>query len=528
MMTSMTLIDFFDKGVAKGPEHSFLVDANGPRSFRAVQETTHRLARLLANSGAGAGTRVAVFSSNSAQAFEAVLGSLRAGCVWVSVNLRNSVDDNIHVLRSNEVEVLFYAPELHDAMLRMREGCPAIRSVYSLGPETEVSEGYESLLARQGNEAIEVRRRSTDTAVILSSGGTTGQSKGVVLSQRAWQTMIFGMSDIFRTERPVMLVVAPMTHASGVLALGMMHMGTTNVILPAFDPVAVMQAIEKHRVTHVFLPPTAIYMMLSHPDVRRHDYSSLSHIICASAPMSIERMAEAIEVFGPVMSQMYGQTESMTTVTYHSPADLSRAVADPRLRHRLASVGKVCLVSRIEVMDDDGRLLPRGEVGEIVVRGDAISDGYYRNPEETAAMRTHDWHHTSDVGYIDEDGYVFIVDRKRDMIISGGFNIFPSEIEQVIWSHPSVGDCAVIGIPDEKWGEAVTAIVVPKAGFSINPDELQTYCRQRLASVKVPKSVIVEADLPRSAVGKVLKRVLRERFSREGATPSASEALLSK
>ena len=513
-MTSMTLIDFFDKGVAKGPEHIFLVDSNGPRSFRAVQETTHRLAHLLSASGAGAGTRVAVFSSNSTQAFEAVLGSLRAGCVWVTLNLRNSVEDNIHVLRSNEVEVLFYAPELHDAMLRMRQQCPAIRAAYSLGAATEDSQAYESLLAKQSDEPIEVRRRSSDTAVILSSGGTTGQPKGVVLSERSWQTMIFGMSDIFRTERPVMLIVAPMTHASGVLALGMMHMGTMNVVLPAFDPVAVMQAIEKHRVTHVFLPPTAIYVMLSHPDVRRYDYGSLSHIISASAPISIDRMAEAIEVFGPVMSQMYGQTESMTTVTYHSPADLARAAADPRLRHRLASVGKVCLVSRVEIMDDDGRLLPAGEIGEIVVRGDALSDGYFRHPEETAAIRTYDWHHTSDLGYMDAEGYVFVVDRKRDMIISGGFNIYPSEIEQVIWSHPAVRDCAVIGIPDDKWGEAVTAVVVPKAGCSIDPQELLSYCRQRLASMKVPKSVVVESDLPRSAVGKVLKKTLRERFWR--------------
>lgn len=514
-MTSMTLMDFFDKGVAKDPEHSFLVDASGPRSYRAVQKTTYRLARLLAASGADPGTRIAVFSPNSAQAFEVVLGTLRAGCVWVTLNLRNSVDDNIHVLRSNEVEVLFYAPELHVAMLRMRKECPSIRTVYSLGVATEASQAYESLLAKQSPEPVEVRRRSADTAVILSSGGTTGRPKGVVLSERSWQTMIFGMSDMYRTEQPVMLVVAPMTHASGVLAIGMMHMGTTNVILPAFDALAVMQAIEKYRVTHVFLPPTAIYVLLSHPDVRRHDYSSLSHIICASAPMSIERMAEAIEVFGPVMSQSYGQTETMTTVTYHSPADTARAAADPKLRHRMISVGKACLVARVAIMDDEGRLLPAGEVGEIVVRGDALSDGYYQHPEETAAMRTYDWHHTSDIGYIDADGYMFVVDRKRDMIISGGFNIFPSEIEQVIWDHPSVLDCAVIGIPDEKWGEAVTAIVVAKPGRAVDPEELRVYCGQRLASMKVPKSVIVEDDLPRSAVGKVLKKTLRERFWRE-------------
>jgi acyl-CoA synthetase (AMP-forming)/AMP-acid ligase II len=249
-------------------------------------------------------------------------------------------------------------------------------------------------------------------------------------------------------------------------------------------------------------------MLLAHPDVRRHDYGSLDYLIYAAAPMSVDKLREAMEVFGPVMAQTFGQAEAPMLCTALTPREHAQALAEAP--GRLASCGRATLLAEVAIMDDEGRLLPDGERGEIVVRGPLVMAGYYKNPESTAEAARHGWHHTSDIGYRDADGYHYIVDRKRDMIISGGFNIYPSEIEQVLWSHEDVQDCAVIGVPDDKWGEMVKAFVEPKPGRTVEPEALAAFCRERLGPVKVPKAFEVRGELPRSAVGKVLKRSLRE------------------
>jgi acyl-CoA synthetase (AMP-forming)/AMP-acid ligase II len=310
---------------------------------------------------------------------------------------------------------------------------------------------------------------------------------------------------------PVHLMVAPMTHAAGVCSFPMLPFGGTNIFMGTADPGAILAAIEKHKVTHIYMPPTLIYILLAHPNVRKHDYSSLRNLVYASAPMSVDKLVEAIEVFGPVLTQTYGQAEAAMICTFFSPADHMGALESNK-RHRLASCGKAVPLMRVEVMDDEGRVLPRGERGEIVVRGGLVMKGYYKNPQATAEASTFGWHHTGDIGVIDEDGFVYIVDRKKDMIISGGFNVFPSEVEQVLWSHPAVQDCAVIGVPDDKWGEAVKAVVELKPGARADEGELIALAKDKLGGVKAPKYVDFVATLPRSPVGKVLKKTLREPY----------------
>jgi acyl-CoA synthetase (AMP-forming)/AMP-acid ligase II len=227
--------------------------------------------------------------------------------------------------------------------------------------------------------------------------------------------------------------------------------------------------------------------------------------------MSSNKLKEAIAIFGSVMAQTYGQAESPMLCTFLSPQDHD-VVGNPSLERRLQSCGRPTVFTPVEIMDDEGNLLGPEQAGEIVTRGNLVMKGYYNNPEATEQASTFGWHHTGDVGLKDADGFVYIVDRKRDMIISGGFNLYPSEIEQVIWSHPSVQDCAVIGVPDEKWGEAVKAVVELKTGESVSPDEIMAFCRERLGGMKTPKTVEVWAQLPRSAVGKVLKKDIREPF----------------
>jgi acyl-CoA synthetase (AMP-forming)/AMP-acid ligase II len=302
-----------------------------------------------------------------------------------------------------------------------------------------------------------------------------------------------------------------MTHGAGVLALMLMPEAPTNVLLNKTDAASILKAIESNRVTHLYLPPTLLYALLASPELRKTDLSSLSRFLISAAPVAAEKLKEAVAAFGPVMCQAFGQAEAPFFLTFLSPEDHLKGMADPDGK-LLRSCGRPTMFSRVEIMDEEGKLLRPGEVGEIVARSNLVMAGYHKDPVATAEVSKFGWHHTGDIGFKDEDGYVYIVDRKRDMIISGGFNVFTTEVEQAVLSHADVQDCAVIGVPDEKWGEAVKAVVELKPGATVTPEALVAYLRPRLGGVKTPKSVEIWESLPRSPVGKVLKRTIRERY----------------
>jgi acyl-CoA synthetase (AMP-forming)/AMP-acid ligase II len=427
------------------------------------------------------------------------------------VNSKNVVAENNYILGNCDVVFVFYHSELSNEISELLRGTAVKRSV-CMDRQDNGAVFIDDWLSCVAVLDLDVERMPNDIATISSSGGTTGRPKGVISTHLGWETKIANLFASMPVRKPpVHLVVAPMSHAAGSIGLMLMAAGATQIILPKFDPQRVMEAIEREGVTHLFLPPTAIYMMLSHPAVRDYDYSSLEHFIYAAAPMSVERLKECLAIFGPVMTQMFGQVEAPMLCTYLSPQD-HLVIGDPKLERRLASCGRPTLLTPVAIMDDAGNLLASGETGEIVVRGNLVMAGYYKNPEATADVSKHGWHHTGDVGYIDEDGYVYIVDRKKDMIITGGFNVYPSEVEQIIWSHPAIQDCAVIGVPDPKWGEAVKAVVELKPGQSITEEEVIALCKARLGSVKAPKSLDIWDSLPRSPAGKVLKKDIRKVF----------------
>jgi acyl-CoA synthetase (AMP-forming)/AMP-acid ligase II len=507
----MRLIDYFDRGADLFPQRDCLHDGVRGWTYADVRATTHRIANGLLAAGLTAGDKVAVYSPNHAMAYAALLGIDRAGLIWAPVNARNALEENLYILDSTDVSFLFYHSSFEQHLPRMRESCPGIKRLVCLDrPE------FETWLAPHGGKAPDLGDAPDDVAILISSGGTTGRPKGVQITNRVIETMnsIFWACMPLAGEGdapPVHLMVAPMTHAAGVCSFPMLPFGGTNIFMGTADPGAILAAIEKHRVTHIYMPPTLIYILLAHPDVRKYDYSSLRNLVYASAPMSVDKLVEAIEVFGPVLTQTYGQAEACMICTFFSPADHVAALEGNK-RHRLASCGKAAPLMRVEVMDDEGNILPRGQRGEVVVRGGLVMKGYYKNPQATEEASTFGWHHTGDIGVIDEDGFVYIVDRKKDMIISGGFNVFPSEVEQVLWSHPAVQDCAVIGVPDDKWGEAVKAVVELKPGAAASSDELIALAKDKLGGVKAPKSVDFIVQLPRSPVGKVLKKTLREPY----------------
>jgi acyl-CoA synthetase (AMP-forming)/AMP-acid ligase II len=510
----MRVIDFFDKAVLSQPDRIAFVSKERSYTYREMQALSLRIARAIDAQGLSDAGRVAVYAPNDVDAFACVLAAFRANATWVPINARNALDANIDFMNLTECEWLFYHSSFADNVREIRAQVPSLRSVVSIDRPGEDAPSLAEFMPRgDGHEIADIDYDPHRMTTILGSGGTTGRSKGILWDNLTWSTLIAETSITMPGDRPVVhLCAAPMTHAAGILTFMLTPQSPTNVVLEKIEPLELMETIEKHKVTHVFLPPTALYAMLAHPRVREFDYSSLTHFLIAASPVSPDKLAEAVDVFGPCMCQCYGQVEAPMLITYLPPAEIAAAVRTPDLRHRLKSCGKPCSLTLMAIMDDDGGILPRGERGEIVVRGDLVAPCYYRNPEGTAEAHRFGWHHTGDVAYWDEEGYVYIIDRKKDMIITGGFNVFSAEVESAINAHPGVENCAVIGVPDPKWGEMVTAIVVLRPGQSLTPHALIEFAKEKLGSVKAPKKVEIWPELPRSPVGKVLKTDIRKRF----------------
>jgi acyl-CoA synthetase (AMP-forming)/AMP-acid ligase II len=510
----MRVIDFFDKAAEAQRERTAFVSASRSYTYREMQALSWRIARAIVRDGLSDAGRIAVYAPNDVDAFACVLATFRANATWVPINARNALEANIDFMCLTECEWLFYHSSFADNVREIRARVPGLKHVVCIdGPGADAPSLDDFMPRGDGQEIPDIPYDPHRMTTILGSGGTTGRSKGILWDNLTWSTLIAETSITMPSASPVVhLCAAPMTHAAGILTFMLTPQSPTNVVMEKIDPLDLMQTIERHRVTHVFLPPTALYAMLAHPRVREFDYSSLSHFLIAASPVSPDKLAEAVEVFGPCMCQCYGQVEAPMLITYLSPAELASAARDPALAHRLKSCGKPCSLTLMGIMDEDGRLLPRGERGEVVVRGELVAPCYYRNPEGTAEAHRFGWHHTGDVAWQDDEGYVYIVDRKKDMIITGGFNVFSAEVESAINAHPGVENCAVIGVPDAKWGEMVTAIVVLRPGQALTPEAIIEFAKEKLGSVKAPKKVEIWPELPRSPVGKVLKTEIRKVF----------------
>lgn len=507
----MRLIDMFDRGAALYPNRVAFTDGIISFTYAEAKAYTCKIANGLIAGGLMPGGKVAVYSYNDVRAFLCILGIARAGGTFLILNVRGTLEENTQVLAHRDTEWLFIHSDFAERLDPARAAVPGIGTVIGIDKALDGCAALDDWVTAGQTTDPDIWTGPEHVASLFTTGGTTGLPKGCMQTNLVLETMAANaLAAMPYKQPPVHLMAAPMSHAAGLAAFWLMAVGATQVIRRSIDPEDILASIDRFKVTTLFLPPTAIYMMLAHPKVHEFDYSSLKHFIYAAAPMSVDRLKEALEIFGPVMTQVYGQAEAPMLCTSLGPEE--HLVLGTDREGRLGSCGRQSLFTPVGVMAPDGELLPAGERGEIVVRGNLVMSGYYKNPEATEAVSGFGWHHTGDVGMMDEDGFLYIVDRLKDMIISGGFNVFPSEIEQVIWALPEVQDCAVVGVPDEKWGEAVKAVIELNPGQTLDEQAVIARCKEKLGSVKAPKSVDFWETLPRSTVGKVLKRDIREKY----------------
>ncbi len=482
-------------------------------NFAQFEALTNRVANALTASGLKPGDRISYVGKNSDHYFEVVIGAAKAGVVMAPVSWRLAPPEIAFIVDDADAQILFYGPEIAPVIRQIRGDLPKVQAFVAMEPTAE-EESYEAWRDRAPAEAPTHAAKASDVALQLYTSGTTGRPKGAMLthhnllgSRRAAMEADLGWNQW--SAEDVSLVAMPVSHIGGTGwgIVGLLN-GAKGLVAREFDPTRVIDYIVKDRVSQMFMVPAALQFVVRQPGAREQVYGKMRTILYGASPIPLDLLRECMDVFGCGFCQQYGMTETTGTIVYLPPED-----HDPAGNTRMRGAGKAMPGVELRIIDADGNVLPPGVTGEVASRSVANMAGYWKRDDATAATIDADgWLRTGDAGYLDEDGYLFIQDRVKDMIISGGENIYPAEVESAIYGHPGVAEVAVIGVPDDKWGEAVKAIVVRKPGQDPSPDEIIAFARSRIAAFKTPKSVDFIDVLPRNASGKILRRELREPF----------------
>ncbi|MEU5339757.1 o-succinylbenzoate--CoA ligase [Streptomyces sp. NPDC020766] len=482
----------------KTPHRTALIHGDTTVTYAGLYERTTRLAHALRASGVRRGDRIAYLGPNHPSYLETLFAAGTLGAVFVPLNTRLAGPEIAYQLTDSGAKALVYGPSFAGLVAGL-PGNSDVRTYVEVGAE------YDQLLAEAPDEAIDEPVTADDTCIIMYTSGTTGRPKGAMLTHGnlTWNAVnVLVDQDLIADERA--LVSAPLFHTAGLnmLTLPVLLKGGTCVLVEAFDPAATFDLIERHRITFMFGVPTMFEHVARHPRWADADLSSLRMLSCGGSPVPTPLIA-AYQERGLTFLQGYGMTEASPGVLF---LDAEHAVS------KAGSAGVPHFFSDVRIVRPDLAPAETGETGEVVVRGPHVMPGYWGLPDETAAVFHDGWFRSGDAARIDEDGYVTIVDRIKDMIISGGENIYPAEIEDQLLAHPDIVECAVIGVPDEKWGEVPRAVVVPREDVELDPDEVLASLSGRLAKYKIPKSVVFADELPRTASGKLLKSRVRKRY----------------
>lgn len=492
-------IDFFWRAAQRWPQRVAIDAPQQTLSFHALAEQVSALAAAFTTLDPTPQSRVGICAGNSAEHIAALLAVLACGKVWVPLNPKSTHPEIRRIIDVTEPSILV----MDYGNAALLQGAPGHR-IYCDRPEDEAPTLAALVRRHAGAPRPQLSLPLEATQAIKFTGGTTGLPKGVMQPYRAWTANIVNQIHAWElTEQDRYIVAAPITHGTSTYLLPVLAQGGCHVILPEAGAEAVRTAFRERAGTLCFMPPTLIYMLMAQPGASRADFPQLRRLIYGGAPMPPEKIREVRAFFGPVLCTTYGQTEAPQILTVMRPADFE----DER---NWAAVGRSTWFSDVAIMAPDGHLLPTGEVGEVVARGDLLMTGYWRLPEKTAETLVDGWLHTGDRGLLDDRGYLYLKDRLRDLVITGGFNVYPVDVENALGQHPAVHECAVFGIPDDKWGEAVQAAVQLRPGHNVSEQELIAFVRERLGPVQTPKHIHFHASLPRSPVGKVLKTAVRD------------------
>lgn len=489
---------------------------NRKQTYPELDRHSNQVANALLSEGLKSQVRIAALDKNTDWYFELLLGSAKADMVLVGINWRLVAPEVAYVINNAEAELLFVGEEFLPLIEQIKADIPCVKKIILISDKSGAYPCYVDWRDAASDKDPAIAIPSSNVAVQLYTSGTTGHPKGVMLSHWNLLCQYKMLEEIDEpeeewsvwTDKDVSLIAMPNFHIGGTgWAMMGLYAGAKNVVLKEFEPSAVLRCFRDYGISKIFMVPAAMQFVLMHPDCARTDFSSVKYIIYGASPIPLDLLREAIEVFKCGFIQLYGMTEGTAIATYLPAED-----HDTAGNQRMKSAGKARPGVQIEIQDADGKTVPVGQVGEICVKSEAIMVGYWKMEEATKKTIVGGWLKSGDAGYMDEDGYVYMYDRIKDMIVSGGENIYPAEIESALFGHEAIADIAVIGVPDDKWGEVVKAVVVLKAGKTVTEKELIAYARERIAGYKIPKSVDFVDVLPRNPSGKLLKRELREPY----------------
>jgi fatty-acyl-CoA synthase len=481
-------------------------------TYRDVREQTSRFVQALQSKGLGPGSRVAIISGNRPEVLYNLSAMQIAGCCGTALHPMGSLDDHAYVLENAEIETLVYDASLFESRAQeLKDLLPQLKNLLAFGP-TEVGDDYTALAAGfEPKPLVAPDVDPEDVGAIVYTGGTTGKPKGILQTYRSasYMTMI-QMLEWDWPEELRMMIATPLSHAAAAFFVPTLQKGGCIYVPAGFDPQLIFEMIEQHKITATMLVPVMIYYLMDHPAAQTADMSSMETIFYGASPMSPARLKEAIEKWGPIFYQFYGQSEAPMVLV-----NMKRADHDLSIPGRLGACGKPTPWVTLALLDNDNQPVAEGEPGEICVRGPLVMKEYFKMPEQTAEAFAGGWMHTGDVGRLDKDGFLHIVDRTKDMIVTGGFNVFPREVEDIIGEHAAVSQVAVVGVPSEQWGEEVKAVIVlrpdARASDELTADIMQSV-KSAKGSVQTPKSIDYVDGIPLTAVGKPDKKVLRAQY----------------
>ncbi|WP_243292449.1 long-chain-fatty-acid--CoA ligase [Bacillus sp. FJAT-47783] len=502
------------------PEKIAIIDGDETYTYKEFMIRTAKLKAALHKLQVKKGDRVGILLLNNYRYLEIMYAATSFGAIVVPMNVRLNANEVAFILKDAEVKTLFIHKEFLPMVNELKEKVPSLQHIIlaenSLDEEELNNHSvllYESVINNEKEETLTIEQvEEEDIAGLFYTGGTTGRSKGVMLTHKNVVNNAYHAAlNLKYDEKEIYLHAAPMFHlADQASTLAITLVGGTHAHVRSFTPVRVLEAIQKNNITAVLLVPTMINMFINAPQFDQYDVNSLRKILYGASPMSVELLKKAMKCIpNATFMQAYGMTEAAPILTVLRGEDHVVEGSDQQLK-RLMSCGQPVQGVEMKVVDPNGEEAPNGQVGEIVAKAPNIMKGYWNLKEETAHALRNGWYYTGDLGYKDDDDYYYIVDRAKDMIITGGENVYSTEVENVLYEHPSILECAVIGTPNEKWGEVVTAVIVLKEGMTLSEQELKAFTKEKLADFKVPKIIEFTNELPKSGAGKILKRHLRD------------------